>query len=463
MHLVSDADTVGCSRIGVRSARSTETAGNSRLLITRTYRMKFTEDRDSKMLVRFVRVGFVGLMMVVMMLYVFSISQTAGDLEVGFAKRPWVPVFVALVLSGVFLAIDLMMPRKKISMISGVVFGLMAGLMAAWVFSTIIDLVVQSWDFEVGTVVSVVKVLLGVSLSFLGITTVLQSQDDFRLVIPYVEFAKQIRGPRPLLLDTSVLIDARIIDIASTGLIQQAIVIPQFVLEELQILADSRDRMKRSKGRRGLDMVTKLQRMRTVDVVIDSTPVQKKAVDLALVELAETLKAMLVTLDTGLSRIASIQKIPVLDLNDLSNALKPTVIPGKLIRVDLIKPGEQQGQAVGYLDDGTMVVAEDGSGFIGETRDLVITSSMQTAAGRLLFARVDMADPSYEGELPGDPGFGSGQQSDNDKGSGDHTSGHHSESDGEDEVAHDVRPAAIKGPTVVGRPNAKGTPRNPRR
>lgn len=435
--------------------------------------MKLNEDRDSRMLVQFVRVGFVGLMMVVMMLYVFSITQTAGDLEVGFAKRPWVPVLVALVLSGVFLAVDVMMPRKKISMISGVVFGLMAGLMAAWVFSTIIDLVVQSWDFQGGTFVSVIKVLLGVSLSFLGITTVLQSQDDFRLVIPYVEFAKQIRGPRPLLLDTSVLVDARIVDIASTGLIQQAVVIPQFVLEEMQTLADSRDRMKRSKGRRGLDMVSKLQRMGMVDVVIDSTPVQKKAVDLALVELAEILKGMIVTLDTGLSRVAMIQKIPVLDLNDLSNALKPTVIPGKLIRVELIKPGEQLGQAVGYLEDGTMVVAEDGHGFIGEAKDLVITSSMQTAAGRLLFARVDMAEPGYEGELPGDPGYshghGHGHGHGHDVHSGHGSAGTSSEHRNEDSVEAEPvsvqpsRPSGIKGPTVVGQPNAKGTARNPRR
>jgi len=427
--------------------------------------MIFTEDRDSRMLVRFVRMGFVGLMLVVMMLYVFSINQKAGDLEVGFAKRWWVPVVTALVLAGAFLAVDLLMPRKRISMISGVVFGLMAGLMAAWVFSTIIDLVVQSWDFEAGALVSAIKVMLGVSLSYLGVTTVLQSQDDFRLVIPYVEFAKQIRGPRPLLLDTSVLIDARIVDIASTGLIQQAVVIPSFVLEELQTLADSRDRMKRNKGRRGLDMVGKLQRMGSVDVVIDTTPVQKKAVDLALVELGEILKAMLVTLDTGLARMASIQKIPVLDINDLSNALKPTVIPGKLIRVDLIKPGEQHGQAVGYLDDGTMVVAEDGFDFVGQTRDLVITSSMQTAAGRLLFARVDMAEPGYEGELPGDPGFGQGHgyrghHPDDEHGDG-HGGGHSDH--GDDESHHEVKPAEIKGPTVVGQPHAKGTPRNPRR
>ncbi len=432
----------------------------------RYFRMSLTEDRDSKMLVRFVRIGFVGLMMVVMMLYVFSITQTAGDLEVGFAKRPWVPVMVALLLSGIFLSIDVMMPRKKISMISGIVFGLLAGLMAAWVLSTIIDLVVQSWDFEAGPFVSVVKVLLGVSLSFLGITTVLQSQDDFRLVIPYVEFAKQIRGPRPLLLDTSVLIDARIVDIAATGLIQQAVVIPQFVLEEMQVMADSRDRMKRNKGRRGLDMVSKLQRMRMVDVVIDSTPVQKKGVDLALVELAEMTKSMLVTLDTGLARVASIQKIPVLDMNDLSNALKPTVIPGKLIRVDLIKAGEQQGQAVGYLDDGTMVVAEDGHDFIGHTRELVITSTMQTAAGRLLFARVDMADPDYQGDLPGDPGFGGARSNDHDNGrDSEHSaeSGQESHEQHGQEVRHPVKPAGIKGPTVVGDPHAKGTARNPRR
>lgn len=416
-----------------------------------------TEERDSKMLIRFVRIGFVGLMMVVMMLYVLSINQADGDLEVGFAKRWWVPVLTSLILAGVFLGVDMLTPRKKIATITGVMFGLMAGLMATWVLSMMIDLVMQSWDLQSSAIVSAIKVLLGVSLSFLGITTVLQTQDEFRLVIPYVEFAKQIRGPRPMLLDTSVLIDARIVDIAATGLIQQAIVIPEFVLAELQTMADSRDRMKRNKGRRGLDMVSKLQRMGTVELVIDTTTVQKKAVDLALVELAESIKALLVTLDTGLAKIASIQRIPVLDINTLSNALKPTVIPGKLIRVDLIKPGEQAGQAVGYLDDGTMVVAEDGFDYVGETRDLVITSSMQTAAGRLLFARVDMADPTYEGELPGDQGYAHGKQPDDAESSSESREEYHAE------AQRDVKPAEIKGPRVVGSPNSKGTPRNPRR
>ncbi len=423
--------------------------------------MQAYETQDKKMLIRLIRVGFVALMLIVMLLYVWSINQDASGIEVGFATQWWVPVLTALGLSSIFLAIDLLTPRKKISTISGVAFGLMAGLMTAWVFSQIIDLVVGSWDIEAVVFVSALKVLLGVSFGFLGITMVIQTQDEFRLVIPYVEFAKQMRGPMPLILDTSALVDARIADIAASGLIQQTIVIPEFVIEELQVLADARDRMKRNKGHRGLDIVAKLQRMNGVDVMIDASPVSKKAVDLALIELATRMPGMLVTLDVALSRIATIQKIPTLNINDLANALKPVVIPGKMIRVELIKPGEQHGQAVGYLPDGTMVVAEDGYPYIGQTRDLVITSSMQTAAGRLLFARVDMA------EMDADERERAIQESQH----------HHRDRDDRSEHAHgegqdgavassEVKPAVISGPRVVGREGVggfKGTPRNPRR
>ena len=428
------------------------------------YEMRAYENHDKKILIRLIRVGFVSLMLIVVLLYVLSINEKAGQLEVGIIKNWLIPVFVSLALAGVFLAIDLLTPRKKISTISGVVFGLMAGLMVAWIFSAVIDLVVRSWDFQADEIVSAIKVLLGVSFGFLGITMVIQTQDEFRLVIPYVEFAKQMRGPLPLVLDTSALIDARIADIAASGLIQQTVVIPEFVIEELQVLADARDRMKRNKGHRGLDIVTKLQRMNGVDVMIDSSPVSKKAVDLALIELSTRMPAMLVTLDIALSRIATIQNIPTLNINDLANALKPVVIPGKMIHVELIKPGEQHGQAVGYLPDGTMVVAEDGYGYIGQTRDLVITSSMQTAAGRLLFARVDMAD------MDDDAREHALQDSQNQ---------HHRRS--EDHHGRrpeiDVKPATISGPRVVNDShedqvdeselpsgsNMKGTPRNPRR
>ena len=437
--------------------------------------MQAYENQDKKMLVRLIRVGFVAMMLTVMFLYVWGINQDASGLEVGFATKWWVPVVTALGLAGVFLAIDLLTPRKKISTISGVAFGLMAGLMAAWVFSTVTDLVVQTWaieetwNIEITAFVSAIKVLMGVSLGFLGITMVIQTQDEFRLLIPYVEFAKQMRGPLPLVLDTSALIDARIADIAASGLLQQTIVIPEFVIEELQVLADARDRMKRNKGHRGLEIVTKLQRMSGVDVMIDSSPVSKKDVDLALIELSTRMPAMLVTLDVALSRIATIQKIPTLNINDLANALKPVVIPGKMIHVELIKPGEQHGQAVGYLPDGTMVVAEDGYPHIGQARDLVITSSMQTAAGRLLFARVDMADMDAEER---EHAIQESQQHHHRR-SNDRDHGY----DGESEVSTDVKPASISGPRVVEEDSVKaeepsgasssghykGTPRNPRR
>lgn len=424
--------------------------------------MQAYKNQDKKMLLRFIRAGFVSLMLIVMLLYVWSITQDSSSSEVEFATKWWIPVIAALIFAGVFLAVDLMTPQKKISMISGVVFGLMAGLMAAWVFSAVIDLVLQSWDFELTGFVSAVKVLMGVSFAFLGITMVVQTQDEFRLVIPYVEFAKQMRGPMPLVLDTSALIDARIADIAVSGLIQQAIVIPEFVIQELQTLSDSSERMKRNKGRRGLDIVTRLQRMNSVDVMIDSSPTQKKAVDLALVELCSRMPGMMVTLDVGLARVAMIQKIPVLNLNDLSNALKPVVIPGKMIHVELIKPGEQHGQAVGYLSDGTMVVAEDGYPYIGETRDLVITSSMQTAAGRLLFARVDMAEMTDEER---EHVMEQSQHHHHNKHSDHHDDqGYQDEHDSDVHV--DVKPATISGPKVIDRPDGsgfKGTPRNPRR
>tara|TARA_E500000318_G_scaffold96155_1_gene96337 strand:- start:46264 stop:47577 length:1314 start_codon:yes stop_codon:yes gene_type:complete len=432
------------------------------------------EDLNKKMFLRFIRIGFVALMLIVVLLYVLSINRNADELEIGFAQNWWIPVLIALTMSFLFLGIDMFTPQKKISLISGVVFGLMAGLMTAWVFSTVIDLIVQTWDLQAsafGAFTTAIKVLMGVSLSYLGITMVLQTQDEFRLVIPYVEFAKEMRGPMPMVLDTSALIDARIADIAASGLIQQTIVIPEFVLEELQLLADSRDRMKRNKGRRGLDITHKLQKMSGVDVVLDNSPTQKKGVDLALVELCGRMPAMLVSLDIALVRIATIQKIRVLNVNDLANALKPVVIPGKMITVELIKPGEQHGQAVGYLEDGTMVVAEDGYPYIGQVKELVITSSMQTAAGRLLFARVDMAEMDSGDREQAIQEHRAPDKSEEDY-NRDYDGEYSEDNDGEhdqendDSGFHPVKPASINGPRVVNRPGSggmKGTPRNPRR
>jgi uncharacterized protein YacL len=241
-----------------------------------------------------------------------------------------------------------------------------------------------------------IKIIVGICLGYLGVVTVLQTQDDFRLVIPYIEFAKQIRGVRPILLDSSALIDGRIADIASTRFIQAPLIVPQFVVRELQTLADSADTMKRTKGRRGLDMITKLQRQATVDVSIDETPVAQNAVDQMLVDLARAMPAMILTTDVALARVAGIQGALALNLNDLANAAKINLAPGEMLNVKVLREGEQAGQGVGYMPDGTMIVLEDGEEFIGRQVEAVVTSSLQTSAGRLIFARIGAEAPRRE-------------------------------------------------------------------
>jgi uncharacterized protein YacL len=299
----------------------------------------------------------------------------------------------AIVFFLVVVAVDVAMPNKRIAAVSGVFLGTLTGILATVALSFVIDLVVRTWipnerGLEaIRPILAAIKVMLGISLCYLAISTVMQTQDQFRLVIPYVEFAKQMRGVRPNLLDTSALIDARIVDVVGTGIMQSALIVPRFVVAELQLLADSGDRLKRARGRRGLDVVTRLQRMGTVEVVIDETPVHALGVDQMLVELAEKLGARIITTDLGLARVAQIKGLTAINLHDLANCVRPALVPGEQITIRLVKTGEQAGQGVGYLDDGTMVVADGGASLIGEEVALLVTSTMQTTAGRLVFAR----------------------------------------------------------------------------
>ncbi|MEM7755832.1 MAG: PIN/TRAM domain-containing protein [Planctomycetota bacterium] len=352
--------------------------------------------RQRELLLRIVRIVFLVLMLTVTLLFVIEVGESvdATGLPFELASRWWLPVGASVALAGAFLWADLITPNKKIQTVAGVIFGLVAGLIATLALGFVIDLVATSWEIGDQTVVYATKVLLGISLVYLGITTVLQTQDDFRLVIPYVEFAKQIRGPRPLVLDSSALIDARIFDLVETGFIQAPVLVPHFVLGELQLLADSGDKLKRAKGRRGLDVVGRLQRSGMVDVSIDETVVPGTGVDQMLIELAQQLPGMIVTGDVALSRMAGFQKIAVLNVNDVANALKSSFVPGETLEIELVKPGEQDGQAVGYLEDGTMVVAEDGAGRIGESVSMTVRSSLQTSAGRMIFARIGGGDDS---------------------------------------------------------------------
>ena len=207
-------------------------------------------------------------------------------------------------------------------------------------------------------------------MCYICISTLLQTKDDFRFIIPYVEFSKEVKGARPLVLDTSVVIDGRIADVAETKVIDQPMVVPRFVLQELQGIADSSDKLRRNRGRRGLDILNRLQKSPGIEVRIDDAELPELAgireVDQQLVILAKHLGGKVVTNDYNLNKIARLQGVEVINLNDLANAMKPIVLPGENLDVKLIKRGEEPGQGIGYLDDGTMVVAEQGSHHLGE-------------------------------------------------------------------------------------------------
>ncbi len=360
--------------------------------------------RQRALILRVVRASFFTLIATFTLLSVIQSGESPGSREL--ASNWWVYTLAAVLLFGVALLVDVLTPNKKISTMSGVLFGLLAGLLATLALGLVIDLVLATWVQPqkaldaLKPAVSTIKVLLGMSLCYLGIATVLQTQDDFRLVIPYVEFTRQIRGPRPLLMDTSALIDSRIVDVAGANLIQSPMIVPSFVVVELQALADSADALKRAKGRRGLDAIARLQRTVASDVSVEDWGEPGLAVDQQLVEMARRFVGMIVTTDGALARIALIQQIPVLNVNELANALKPNLVPGESITLRLIKPGEQAGQGVGYLADGTMVVAEDGGASVGMTVTLNVTSTLQTSAGRLIFGRIG---PRLPAQAPGQP------------------------------------------------------------
>ncbi|SFJ88643.1 Uncharacterized conserved protein YacL, contains PIN and TRAM domains [Paenibacillus sp. UNC496MF] len=189
------------------------------------------------------------------------------------------------------------------------------------------------------------------------------------------------------ILDTSVIIDGRIADICKTGFIEGTLVIPEFVLEELQHIADSSDLLKRNRGRRGLDILNKIQKELDVKVLIYEGDMEDGEVDSKLVKLAKALHGKVVTNDFNLNKVCELQGVSVLNINDLANAVKPVVLPGEEIVVQVIKDGKEHGQGVAYLDDGTMIVVEGGRDYIGTTMEVLVTSVLQTSAGRMIFAK----------------------------------------------------------------------------
>jgi uncharacterized protein YacL len=312
-----------------------------------------------------------------------------------------------LAVGGVVLLTDVRERQKQITTISAVYFGLLLGLLLGYLFSVALVPVLASTFGEHSPMILLGRVLLTVVCCYVTISTFLQTKDEFRFIIPYVEFSKQVKGGKPLVLDTSVIIDGRIADVCDTRLIDTTLIVPRFVLQELQAIADSSDKMKRNRGRRGLDVLKRLQGNPKLELQMHDGNVaelrtgERIRVDERLVILAKALSARVVTNDFNLNKIAQLQGVDVINLNEVANALKTVAIPGEYLQVKVVKAGDQIGQGVGYLDDGTMVVIEQGRTAIGSEISIVVTSVLNTAAGRMIFGRPDQRASGSHTPYPG--------------------------------------------------------------
>jgi uncharacterized protein YacL len=329
--------------------------------------------------------GFFGAIVIGIAWVAFSYYNDHNASNTGFLA------FGGILLSGLFVVvIDVFTRNKQITTVSAIYFGLLLGFLLGTLFTTALKPFIPEENREV---LNFLQLLLTVVCCYVSVSTLLQTKDEFRFIIPYVEFQKQIKGGKPLVLDTSVIIDGRIADICETGIIDNRLIVPRFVLQELQSVADSSDKIKRNRGRRGLDMLKRMQSNTKVEMQMHEAnfaelrDVQK--VDERLVVLAKVLGARVVTNDFNLNKIAQLQGVEVINLNELANAMKLVALPGEHLHVKIVKQGDQVGQGVGYLDDGTMVVVEQGRAAIGQEVGIAVTSVLQTPAGRMIFGRMD--------------------------------------------------------------------------
>ena len=263
------------------------------------------------------------------------------------------------------------------------IIGLVLALLASALLALPLSLLPGLWG-------KVLPFVLGVLLCYLGISIMVhRSRDVFQPFnsAPLTQLIERRRGDGRIILDTNAIIDGRIADISQTGFIRETLLIPRFVLNELQHIADSPDPMRRNRGRRGLSILTKMQRESDVPIqVLDTDFEDIPEVDAKLVKLAKSLRCPIITNDINLSRVAELQGIRVLNINELANAIKPVILPGEEMRLRIIQEGKEAGQGIGFLDDGTMVVVEGGRRHLNAEIDIVVTRGLQTAAGRMIFA-----------------------------------------------------------------------------
>jgi len=280
--------------------------------------------------------------------------------------------------------------RMSLKRLIGAAIGSILGIFGAYLFA----LVIRN-SISPGATQSFLQIMVMLLMAYVGLVVGANKGDMLNLSAMGGVFGGEKMGRKSFkILDTSVIIDGRIADIAETGFLDGVIVIPQFVLRELQLVADSADSLKRNRGRRGLDVLQILQKMASVQIQIieDDFPAVRE-VDLKLIELAKVYEGKIVTNDFNLNKVAQLQGVEVLNINELANSLKPIVLPGEIMKVFILKEGKEYNQGVAYLDDGTMVVVDNARKMIGKTIDASVTSVLQTTAGKMIFGKWDERAP----------------------------------------------------------------------
>lgn len=313
-----------------------------------------------------------------------QVTVLAGDRYRGLAMLVGLGIGVLVVL------VDVMLKGFSLRALSAVTFGIAVGLLMAHMvsISPLLDVNPQRGDPMDPSTIYLIRLGLFVVCPYLAAVIALRGKDEFNLVIPYVRFVPHEVEVPLVVVDTSVLIDGRVARVCESGFLTSALVIPRFVLNELRSVADSTDTHKQARGRRGLEVLNELRRIKNLDIrIVESEVAKREDVDAKLVFLAQSMKARLLTTDYNLAKMAEFHGVTWLNLNTLAKSLRPELMIGERLDVDLVKPGKEEAQAVGFIEDGSMVVVNGGRPFIGKRVQAEIVSVLPTAGGKMIFAR----------------------------------------------------------------------------
>jgi uncharacterized protein YacL len=338
-------------------------------------------------------IWFLRFFFIIVVFFAFILNALSVEVR-GDDKSFWAVMWISTALVIIAFFVDIFTPKRKLAALAGVFFGLIVGILISAVLVPTIDVLTKSYGLKlIEEGIMAIKWIMSICICYLTISVVIRTKDDVRFVVPYVEFAKQTKGARPLVLDTSAIIDGRIVDLYQSKFFDAPMIVPRFVLNELQLISDSADKLKRNRGRRGLDILNKMQKDPAIDIEIDDQHIpdidKLHGVDQKLVVFTKNCEGKLVTTDFNLTKVAQVREVNVLNLNDLANSMKTIALPGEYMEVKVVKPGEEYDQGVGYLPDGTMVVIEDGRDKVGKDVQISITSSLQTAQGKMIFGKFE--------------------------------------------------------------------------